>query len=112
MFTVWTGRPFQKGVPLEEATSEALPHLLGKSLEGTLSSVPRGSKARDPHLMMGSGASHLGSCNYHKKSQAILTIEKHKLSLLNDSGTTISAIPFSPDRFPKKITIGAYQASL
>jgi hypothetical protein len=36
----------------------------------------------------------------------ILTIEKHKVSLLIDTGASISAIPFSPrTRSSKKITV-------
>jgi hypothetical protein len=50
----------------EEATSWTLPHLSGKSLEGTLSSVPRKTKARVSHPTMGPGAFHPGSYNHHK----------------------------------------------
>jgi hypothetical protein len=43
----------------------------------------------------------------------ILTIEKHKVSLLIDIGASISAIPFfSRPRSSKKITVWVYQASL
>jgi hypothetical protein len=80
-------------VPPEEATSRTLPHLPGKSLEGTL--------ARAFHPMMGPGASHPGSCGAPGD-----TIEKHKVSLLNSTGTNISAIPFSSGpSSSKKITI-------
>jgi hypothetical protein len=41
MFSMWTGRPFYEGVPLEEVISRTLPHFLRMSLEGILSSVPR-----------------------------------------------------------------------
>jgi hypothetical protein len=40
------------------------------------------------------------------ESWVILTIEKHKVSLLIDTGASISAIPFSPGpRSSKKITV-------
>jgi predicted aspartyl protease len=38
----------------------------------------------------------------------LLTIEKHKVSLLIDTGASISAIPFSP----RKLLFEAYQSSL
>jgi hypothetical protein len=41
-----------------------------------------------------------------EEPQAIVTIEKHKVSLLIDTGASISAIPFSPGpRSSKKITV-------
>jgi hypothetical protein len=63
---MWTGWLFKEGLPLEEAISETLPHLLGKSLECTLSLVLRETKARASHSVMGSRTSHPGSCNHHK----------------------------------------------
>jgi hypothetical protein len=63
---MWTGRPFSRGVPLEEATPRTLSYLLGKTLEGTLSLVPRGAEARASHPMTGSTAFHPVSCNHHK----------------------------------------------
>jgi hypothetical protein len=41
-----------------------------------------------------------------EEPQEILTIEKHKVSLLIDTGASISAIPFFPGpRSSKKITV-------
>jgi hypothetical protein len=44
----------------------------------------------------------------------LLTTEKHKISLLIDTGASISAIPFSPGprSSKKKLLLEAYQASL
>jgi hypothetical protein len=94
-------------VPLEKATSRTLPHLSGKTLEGTLSQIPRGTKAKASHPMMGYGAFHIGSCGHHKSRGAPgFTIKKHKVSLLINTGANISAIPFSPGpRSSKKITV-------
>jgi hypothetical protein len=48
-----------------------------------------------------------------EEPRALLTVEKHKVSLLINTGAGISAILFSPrPRSSKKITVGAYQASL
>jgi hypothetical protein len=47
-----------------------LPHFGGKTLEGTLSLVPRGTKVRASQPMTGPRASHTGSCDHHKKSGA------------------------------------------
>jgi hypothetical protein len=58
--------------------------------------------------MMCPGASPPGSVTTIKaeKPWAILTIEKHKVSLLIDTGASISAIPVSPGpRSIKKITV-------
>jgi hypothetical protein len=47
-----------------------------------------------------------------EEPQVILTIKKHKVSLLIHTGASISAIPFSPGpRSSKKIAVWAYQAS-
>jgi hypothetical protein len=49
-----------------------------------------------------------------EEPQAILTIEKHKVSLLIDTGPSISAIPFSPGprvSKKKKLLFSTYQAS-
>jgi hypothetical protein len=54
------------GSALEEATSRTLSHLTGKTLEVTLSLVPKGNKTRASHPMTVSGVSHPGSCNHHK----------------------------------------------
>jgi hypothetical protein len=44
--------------------------------------------------------------------QVILTIQRHKVSLLINTEASISAIPFSPrPRSFKKIIVRAYQAS-
>jgi hypothetical protein len=58
-------------VPPEEATSGTLPHLLRKSLEGTLSLVPKGTEARVSHPMMGPRASHPGPCDHQKTRGAL-----------------------------------------
>jgi hypothetical protein len=53
-------------------------------------------------------ASHPSSVTTIKveEPQEILTIEKHKVSLLIDTGASISAIPFSPGcKSSKKITV-------
>jgi hypothetical protein len=53
-------------------------------------------------------ASHPSSVTTIKveEPQEILTIEKHKVSLLIDTGASISAIPFSPEpRCSKKVTV-------
>jgi hypothetical protein len=65
-----TGRPFYEGVSPEKATSRTLPHLSGKTLEGTLSPVTRGTEARASHPMMGPRAYHTGSCDHHKSRGA------------------------------------------
>jgi hypothetical protein len=61
-------------------------------LESRLSSVPKGTKARASHPITGPKASDPDSCDYHKTrgAQAILTIEKHKVSLLINTGNSIS----------------------
>jgi hypothetical protein len=47
-----------------------------------------------------------------EEPRVILTIKKHKVSLLIDTGARISAIAFSPGpRSSKKIAVRAYQAS-
>jgi hypothetical protein len=87
----------------EKATSGTLPHLPGKTLEGTLSSVPRGTKARASNAMMGPWASHPGSVITIKAEELRV---KHKVSPLIDTGASISIIPFSPGpRSSKKITV-------
>jgi hypothetical protein len=75
-----------------------LPHFWGKTLESTVSSVPRGPKARASHPMMGSGEPIQAPVTTRKaeEPQVILTIGKHKISILIDTGASISAIPFSP----------------
>jgi hypothetical protein len=95
-------------VPLEKATSGTLPHLLWKTLEGTLSQVPRGTKARASHPMTGPGASHTGSCDHCKSRGApgYTYYQKSTVNLLIDTGASISAILFSPrPRSSKKITV-------
>jgi hypothetical protein len=57
-------------VSREEAISRTLPHLSWKSLEDTLSSVPRGSYTRASDPMMGPRVSHPGSCNHQKKQRS------------------------------------------
>jgi hypothetical protein len=60
--------------------------------------------------MTGPWASHPGSVTTVKAEEPWV---KHKISLLIDTGASISAIPFSPGpRSSKKITVEAYQASL
>jgi hypothetical protein len=45
--------------------------------------------------------------------RVLLIIEKHKVSLLINTGASISAIPFSLDPGPpRKLLFEAYQASL
>jgi hypothetical protein len=87
----------------EKATSGTLPHLSGKTLEGTLSLVPLGTEARIPHPMMGPWASYPGSVTTVKIQEPWV---KHKVSLLMDTGASILAIPFSlGPRSSKKITV-------
>jgi hypothetical protein len=58
-------------VTLEKVASGTLPHLLGKTLEGTLSPVLRGTEVRASHPMTGPGASHTGFCDHHKSRGAL-----------------------------------------
>jgi hypothetical protein len=70
-------------VPPEKATSGTLSHLLGKTLEGTLSLVPLGTtvNAEEPRV-------------------------QQKVSLIIDTGPSILVILFSPGpRSSKKITV-------
>jgi hypothetical protein len=65
--------------------------------------------------MMGPGASHPSSVTTIKAEEplAILTIKKHKVSLIIDIGASISAFSFSSDPGPpKKLLFRAYKASL
>jgi hypothetical protein len=58
--------------------------------------------------MIGPGASHPGSVTTIKagESQVLLTIEKHKVSLLINTGARISALPsYAGSRSSKKITV-------
>jgi hypothetical protein len=99
---------FRRECPPEKATSGTLPRLLGKTLKGTLSPVPRGTETRASHPIMGPRASHSGSCDHHKSRGALgfTHNEKHKVSLLINTGASISAIPFSPrPRSSKIITV-------
>jgi hypothetical protein len=57
-------------VPPEKATSRILPHLSGKTLEGTLSLVHRGIEARVYHPVTGPRASRTDSWNHHKSRGA------------------------------------------
>jgi hypothetical protein len=76
---------------------------LGKTLEGTLSPVLRGTEVRASHPKMGPGASHPGFVTTVKAEEPQI---KHKFSLLIDTGASISVIPFSPGPRPsKKITV-------
>jgi hypothetical protein len=64
--------------------------------------------------MMGPRTSHPGSVTTVKAEEPriILTIEKHKVSLLIDTGASISAILFySRPRSSRKITIQGISAS-
>jgi hypothetical protein len=91
------------GVPLEKVTSGTLLHLLGKTLEGTLSPVLRGTEVRASHPMMGPMASHTGFVITVKAEEPQI---KHKVSLFINTRANISAIPFSPrHRSSKKITV-------
>jgi hypothetical protein len=88
---------------MEKATSRTLPHLSGKTLEGTLSPVPRGIEASVSHPMTGPRASHPGSVTTVKAEEPQV---KHKVTLLINTGASIPAIPFSPKpRSSKKITV-------
>jgi hypothetical protein len=67
-----------------------------------------GENMEDPLRGTETRASHTGSYNHVRAGEprVILTIEKHKVSLLTDTGASISAIPFSPGpRSSKKITV-------
>jgi hypothetical protein len=56
-------------------------------------SVLRGTEVRASHPMTGPWASHTGSVTTVKAEEPQI---KHKVSLLIDTGASISAIPFSP----------------
>jgi hypothetical protein len=72
-------------------------------LEGTLSPVPLEMEARASHPMMGPWASHPGSVTTVKAEEPWV---KHKVSLLINTGASISVIPFSPrPKSSKKITV-------
>jgi hypothetical protein len=101
-------------VSTEEVISRTLSHLSWKSLEDTLSSVPRGTNARASHQcwVPGSPIQALVITIKTEKLWAIFALEKYKVSLLIDTRDSISSISFSPGpRSSKKITVWAYQAS-
>jgi hypothetical protein len=61
---------FRRECPERKLPPGSCPTFLGKTLKGTLSPVPRGTKARASHPVRGSGPSHPGSCDHHKSRGA------------------------------------------
>jgi hypothetical protein len=62
--------------------------------------------------MTGPGASHPGPCDHHKSRGALGdTVEKHKVSLLINTGASISVVSFLDPVPPRKLLFGAYQAN-
>jgi hypothetical protein len=62
---------FRKECPQRKLPSGSLPHLSGKTLEVTLSLVPKGTKVKASHPMMGPGACHSGFSDHHKNRGAL-----------------------------------------
>jgi hypothetical protein len=72
------------------------------------SSVPKGTEGRASHPVMGSGSSIQAPVTTIRpeEPQMVLSIEKHKVRLLINTGASFLAIPFSPvPRSSKKITV-------
>jgi hypothetical protein len=79
-----------------------------KTLEGTLSQVPRGTEARASHPMMGPGDSHPGSCDHCRSRGApgFTHYRKAQGQPPYQYRSQISAISFSPGpRSSKKISV-------
>jgi hypothetical protein len=69
--------------------------------------VPKGTKVRVSHAIMGPGVSHPDSCDHHKTTRGPGdAIEKHECNFLINTGASISAIPFFlRPRSSKKIIV-------